>query len=123
LLALLCLAGIPEAYLLVWWLPALTGYQVVLRLRSIAEHACVPDPSDPLRRTRTTLAPAWLRFFLAPHHVNYHLEHHLFMTVPHYNLPRAHRLLRELGVLDRAEVAPSYARVLRVATNAQVAPG
>ena len=114
----LTLAGRPEAYLLIWWLPAWTGYSVVLRLRSIAEHACVADPRDPLRQTRTTLAPGWLRFLLAPHHVNYHLEHHLFMTVPHYNLPKAHRLLRDAGVLARAEVAPSYAHVLRQATSA-----
>ena len=36
--------------------------------------------------------------------MNDHLEHHLFMTVPHYNLPKAHRMLREAGVLERAEV-------------------
>jgi fatty acid desaturase len=117
LLAGLTAAGAPEAYLWIWWLPALTGYSAVLRLRSIAEHACVTDPADPLRQTRTTLAPFWLRFFLAPHHVNYHLEHHLFMTVPHYHLPRAHRLLRASGVLERAEVAPSYLAVLRAATS------
>jgi len=118
LLGGLTLARIPEAYLLIWWLPAWTGYSVLLRIRSIAEHACVADPSDPLRQTRTTLAPGWLRFFLAPHHVNYHLEHHLFMTMPHYNLPEAHRVLADSGVLGRAEVAPSYVQVLRRATSA-----
>lgn len=117
LLGALAAAGIPAAYLLVWWLPAWTGYSVVLRLRSIAEHSCVSDPRDPLRQTRTTLAPGWLRFFIAPHHVNFHLEHHLFMTVPHYNLPRAHRLLREAGRLEGAEVAPGYLAVLRLATG------
>ncbi|MDD9941661.1 MAG: fatty acid desaturase family protein [Myxococcales bacterium] len=117
MLGALLLVGIPEAYLFIWWLPALTGFSLVLRLRSIAEHACVRDPNDPLLQTRTTLAPGWVRFLLAPHHVNYHLEHHLFMTVPHYNLPRAHRLLRERGVLERAEVASSYLQVLRRATS------
>jgi fatty acid desaturase len=124
LLGALVLAGRPEAYLLVWWLPAWTGYSVVLRIRSIAEHACVSDPRDPLRQTRTTLAPAWLRFFVAPHHVNYHLEHHLFMTVPHYKLPRAHRALAAAGVLAQAEVAPNYREVLRRAASApDLAPG
>lgn len=118
MLAALSLAGIPEAYLWIWWLPFLTGYSVVLRLRSIAEHACVRDEADPLLNTRTTLAPAWLRFLIAPHHVNYHLEHHLLMTVPHYNLPKAHRILAETGVLARAEVASSYAEVLSRATSA-----
>ena len=117
LLGGLALAGRPEAYLLIFWLPAFTGYSVVLRIRSIAEHACVSDASDPLRQTRTTLAPAWLRFFVAPHHVNYHLEHHLFMTTPHYNLPQAHRWLRDAGVLEKAEVAKSYLHVLRLAVS------
>lgn len=116
-LAALGAAGHPEAFFLLWWLPALTGYSLVLRIRSIAEHAVVSDPNDPLRQTRTTLAPFWLRFFIAPHNVNYHLEHHLYMFVPHYNLPKAHRLLREAGVLDRAEVAKSYLEVLRRATS------
>lgn len=117
LFAALALAGHPEAFLMLWVLPALTGYSLVLRLRSIAEHAVVSDPEDELRQTRTTLAPFWLRFFLAPHNVNYHLEHHLFMFVPHYNLPKAHRRLRELGVLERAEIATSYWDVLRRATG------
>jgi fatty acid desaturase len=118
LLAGVTVAGHPEAFLLLWWLPALTGYSLVLRLRSIAEHAVVSDPDDELRQTRTTLAPFWLRFLIAPHHVNYHLEHHLFMFVPHYRLPRAHRWLADTGVLERAEIAKSYWEVLRKATGA-----
>ena len=118
LLVALALAGHPEAFFLLWWLPALTGYSLVLRLRSIAEHAAVGDPTDELRQTRTTLVPFWLAFFIAPHHVNYHLEHHLFMFIPHYRLARAHRLLGEAGVLERAEVAPGYLEVLRRATSA-----
>ena len=51
LLAALTFAGIPEAYLLIWWLPSWTGYSVVLRLRSIAEHERV-DQQKPALRTR-----------------------------------------------------------------------
>lgn len=122
LLGALTLAGRPDAYLLIWWLPALTGYSVVLRIRSIAEHSCVTDRTDPLRQTRTTLAPAWLRFLIAPHNVNYHLEHHLFMTVPHSNLQKAHRWLREAGALEGAEIAPSYRHVLKLAMSGQRRP-
>ena len=39
------------------------------------------------------------------------------MTVPHYNLPRMHRLLRERGVLDDACVAHGYLGVLRRAAS------
>lgn len=117
-LAGFCAFGHPEGFLLLWWLPALTGYSVVLRLRSIAEHAAITDPANELLQTRTTLAPFWLRFLMAPHHVNYHLEHHLFMFVPHYHLPRAHRMLAQAGVLARAEVAASYWQVLKRASSA-----
>jgi fatty acid desaturase len=118
LFAGLAAAGHPEAFFLLWWLPALTGYSLVLRLRSIAEHAVVSDPADELRQTRSTLAPFWLRFLIAPHNVNLHLEHHLFMFVPHYHLAKAHRMLRAAGVLERAEIAKSYWEVLRKATSA-----
>lgn len=96
--------GRVEAYALLWWVPHLTGYSLVLRLRSIAEHAAVSDPTQELTQTRTTLAPWYQRFLVAPHHVNYHLEHHLFQFIPHYNLPRAHRLLAARGALDDAEI-------------------
>ena len=58
------------------------------------------DRDDPLRNTRTTHA-SWLeRLFIAPNRVNYHLEHHLLMTVPYFRLPRLHRLLREADLGD-----------------------
>jgi len=105
----------PLLYLL-WVAAWLTTFQLVTRIRAIAEHAMAPDPSDPLRNTRTTLVRLWERVLIAPNGVNYHLEHHLLMTVPHYNLPRLHRLLRDRGVLDGAWIAHSYFGVLRNAS-------
>ncbi len=117
LLAALALLGHPVLYFL--WVGAwLTTYSLAMRLRSIAEHGMVPDPADPLRNTRTTLARWWERLLLAPNRVNYHLEHHLVMTVPHYNLPRMHRLLRTRGVLRDACVTPGYLDVVRLAASA-----
>lgn len=96
-------------YLALWTLPLLTTLQPILRLRAICEHGAVDDLASPLtaartNRTRGTLAN-WLgRFFLFPHHVNYHLEHHLYPAVPHYHLPSLHRLLDQKGALGQAEV-------------------
>ena len=113
---LLALAGNPLLYLL--WVGAwFTTYSLVMRIRSIAEHAMVPDITDELKNTRTTLASWWERLLLAPNRVNFHLEHHLLMTVPHYHLPRLHRLLRERGVLEGACVTRGYASVLAVASS------
>jgi len=52
----------------------------------VAEHGMVPDRFDAVRNTRTTLVGPLQRLFLAPNRVNYHLEHHLLMRVPHYRL-------------------------------------
>ncbi len=122
LLGILAVAGHAALYGL--WIGAwLTTHHMVLRLRSIAEHALVPDPTDPLRNTRTTLARWWERLLIAPNYVNYHLEHHLIMTVPHYNLSRMHRLLRERGVLDGACVANGYLGVFKRAASKPAAVG
>jgi fatty acid desaturase len=77
----------------------------------------VPDPADPLLNTRTTRITWWERILLAPNHVNYHLEHHLLMTVPHYNLPRMHDLLKQRGALDHALIAHGYFGILRNAAS------
>jgi fatty acid desaturase len=116
LLGLLTLAGHPALYLL--WIGAwLTTYSLVMRIRSIAEHAMIPDPADEMNNTRTTVARWWERLLIAPNRVNFHLEHHLLPTVPHYNLPRMHRLLRERGVLERACVTTGYRQVLALAAS------
>lgn len=122
LLGLLTLAGYPALYLL-WPAAFMTTNAFVTRIRSIAEHAMSPDISHPLKNTRTTLARWWERLLLAPNRVNYHLEHHLMMTAPHYNLPRLHRLLRARGMLDDAEVAYGYPQViLNAASKPAAAP-
>jgi fatty acid desaturase len=114
LFAFLWSIGQPLLYLL--WLGAwLTTNKLVARIRSIAEHAVVPDPSDPIGQTRTVLAGPFERLFIAPNRVQFHLEHHLLMTVPHYNLPKFHTMLRERGLLEGACVAPGYAQVLSLA--------
>ena len=108
--------GYPLMYLL-WFGAWMTTNNLVARIRSIAEHAVVPDPSQPIGQTRTVRA-SWLeRLLIAPNCVQYHLEHHLVMTVPHYNLPRFHAMMRERGLLEGACVADSYAQVLRVAVT------
>ncbi|HYF18976.1 MAG TPA: fatty acid desaturase family protein [Ramlibacter sp.] len=96
-------------YAVLWVLPLVTVLQPILRLRAIAEHGAVTDLGSPLTAARTnrTWGSAANRLagaLLFPHHVNYHLEHHLYPAVPHYHLPALHRLLRQKGALDDAEV-------------------
>jgi len=116
LLGVLTLLGHPALYLL--WIGAwFTTYSLAMRIRAIAEHAMIPDPGSDLRNTRTTVASWWERLLIAPNYVNFHLEHHLLMTVPHYQLPRLHRVLRDRRVLDEACVTRGYRSVLALAAS------
>ncbi|MBY0399157.1 fatty acid desaturase family protein [Myxococcota bacterium] len=118
------IAAVPIAFghpgvALLWPVALLTTYRLALRIRSIAEHAMAGPAADPLRNTRTTLVRWWERLLFAPDFVNYHLEHHLLMTVPHYRLPRLHAILRDRGLLEGALVTEGgYREVLRRATSA-----
>lgn len=105
-------------YPLLWLLPLATWYQLISRIRNIAEHAVVPDNDDPLCNTRTTHANPMIRLLLAPYWVNFHLEHHLFMFVPCWRLPAAHRFLLAGSGGRRMELKPGYLAVLRAATTA-----
>lgn len=116
LLGLLAASGHAALYLL-WVAAWFTTYSLVMRIRSIAEHAMVPDVADEMKNTRTTLARWWERLLIAPNRVNFHLEHHLLMTVPHYNLPRLHRMLRARGVLEDACLTEGYWGVLALAAS------
>ena len=99
-------SGYLVQYLVLWVLPLITVVQAILRLRAIAEHGATTDFSSPLTAARTNLGPVWLRWCIFPHNVNYHVEHHLYASVPQYNLPRLHAEMKRHGILDEAEVMP-----------------
>jgi fatty acid desaturase len=112
-LAAFAAGGYLVEYLVLWVLPLVTVVQALLRLRAIAEHGATTDFSSPLTAARTNLVPAWLGWLLFPHNVNYHIEHHLYASVPQYNLPALHRELSQRGLLQNAEVVPFLSVTLR----------
>ena len=117
LFAVLAWVGYWWLYPVLWLVPLFTIYQLLTRIRNIAEHAMVPDNEDDFRNARTTLA-SWLeRAVLAPYWVNYHVEHHVLMFVPCYRLPAARAALLAKGYGDRIETQKGYAAVLRLATS------
>lgn len=94
-------AGWLHLYLLFWLLPMVTVFTATFRFRAMTEHHGIDeagesrycrDAPDVLRTTRSIggwIGPA----LFAPHGINYHLEHHLFPSVPFYNLPQLSRML------------------------------
>src|SRR6201996_1970551 len=116
LFGLFWLAGAGVWFVGVWIVAMATWLSLVTRIRNIAEHACTSTGADPFSHARTTLANPLERLLIAPYWVNYHAEHHLFMYLPCYRLPEAHRLLAENGFAERMEVKPGYLDVMRLAT-------
>lgn len=95
-----------------WLLPYLTWYQLVLRIRNIAEHGATERSDNPLQNVRTTLAGPLERLLVAPYWVNYHLEHHMVMHVPCWRLKRMHEMLMAKGLAGQMRVAPGYGAAL-----------
>lgn len=116
------LTGLGHSELFLLWVAAWLGpYSLSMRVRSIAEHGMTPQTRDPFHNTRTVRASLLERLLFAPNRVNFHLEHHLAMTVPHAQLPRMHRMLRERGLLEGAAVVEGYPSVLVEAARSQTA--
>lgn len=102
-------SGHPKLYLL-WPLAYITPFPLFIRIRAMAEHAGLETSHSALSNTRTTRADWLARAFVAPIHVNYHIEHHLMASVPHQKLAKMHQMLRERQYVD---APPSYLDVIR----------
>ena len=121
--AVLTAIGGSTLYLLVWVLPWATWFQLVTRIRDLAEHGLVRDAADPLRNTRTIDAGPLARAFIAPYGVSYHLEHHLLVFVPCWKLREVRALLMAKGLGGRMERAAGYVEVLARVTGGIIPSG
>ncbi len=99
---------------LMWPVAYLTSYMLIARVRHVAEHGGVPDlfDLDPRQNTRTTYVRAWERLFVAPFHLNYHLEHYFHAGVPCYHLEEFHQFLKAKGAYDAMEFPRGYDALL-----------
>ncbi|MBL8581008.1 MAG: fatty acid desaturase family protein [Rhizobiaceae bacterium] len=91
----LTLTGTWLGFLLYWIIPYFSALLMLLYIRSVAEHFGGMDYEHELTSSRTIYPHRWEKIFLAPHNVNYHLDHHLYPSVPFYNLPKLHALLMD----------------------------
>jgi fatty acid desaturase len=96
--ALMCVSltafGVWTKYLLYWLLPAFWLLPAILRNRSLAEHFGLRW-SHELNSSRNVIPNFIERIFLCPWGVNFHLNHHLFPSVPFYNLRKLENTLLE----------------------------
>jgi fatty acid desaturase len=88
-------------FLIFWIVPYMSTFFMYQYIRSVAEHFGELAYDHDLSSSRSIRANLLERFFLAPHQVGYHLEHHLYPGVPFYRLPELHDLLMTDPVFRR----------------------
>jgi fatty acid desaturase len=79
-----------EYALLFYWCPLLISHPMLFGI-GLPEHYGCAQSSDPKCNTRSTSSNFLLRW--TNWYANYHAEHHLYPSVPSYNLPRLHLLI------------------------------
>ena len=116
------LTGLFYGYALLWVGPLFTVAVFLNRSRILVEHGLpLLRGVPPCRRgipTVDVVVPWWQAAIFSPFSFNYHCCHHLYMTVPHHNLPQLRQLLRDFAVPDYYEEESSYFACIRKAMRA-----
>ncbi len=108
LVGLLWITGAWLQFLIFWIIPGYTFLAMFTRMRSVAEHLMLENEHE-LNRTRHVDGTWFERATIAPLYINYHIAHHLFPSVPFYNLPKLHeRLMEEEEFRMKAKLVPTY---------------
>jgi fatty acid desaturase len=79
------------AWLLYWAVPAVFVLPAIVNVVFLSEHVSTFGTTE-FERSRNKLG-FLQRVLLHPHGDGFHMLHHLYPSIPHHRLPRAHRLL------------------------------
>lgn len=113
------------SYVLLWLVPLFSVAIMCFRIRTASEHSALGPPEDRYTRelpdtlatTRTTVGGPIGKFLFAPHNMAYHIEHHLYPSVPVFRLKKLHHtLLQNPEYAARARVAHGYPALFRELT-------
>ncbi len=103
------------AYPVLWLFPVYAFAFLGDNLRSFAEHSH-PESDDAADEHRliTYISNPIERMFISPMNMNFHAVHHLWVSIPYYNLPAADREIRSMPEANSLEWRGSYlAYILR----------
>ena len=105
------------AWAVVWLLPWASVWQVINRLRAIAEHAGMAPGADRRHNTHV-VRQRWLASqILVPFHSGHHLAHHVDTSVPWTNLPTLQAELEGSGWVTPEITHRSYGSLWRYLTT------
>jgi fatty acid desaturase len=78
---------------ILWVAPLLTTFSFFMLLRDVYQHTNADDGR--LTHSRVFYTDPFTRWAVFVYGQDMHIPHHLFPAIPHYRLPRLHRLLKE----------------------------
>ena len=97
---------LPFIWLLNGWLIPMIFVHFMMNIRGMSQHLMLEDYHDPYKGARTIKAHPLVDFFLC--NENYHIEHHLYPSVPWYNLKKVHELIKEKLVENNSTIIFSF---------------
>ena len=108
ILSLIIYFGFFKLFILYYIVPAFMWAPLLTRIRSIAEHFGVEN-DNVYDKSRTMYPNIIDKLFLgASWNINYHLDHHLYPSVPSYRLKKLHNKIKDL---------PEYRARAHITTN------
>ena len=105
-------------FLIYWLIPRILG-EPFLRLVRMVEHTGKDETADMIHNTRTSFPSVFLKFLYW--NMPYHIEHHLYSSVPFYNLPKFHKLIKNVCEKNERGVFHNYAKFI-IMQSAVIAP-
>ncbi|MGZ4714539.1 MAG: fatty acid desaturase [Acidimicrobiia bacterium] len=113
ILGVCAITGHPWVYFILWFLPHLTVWRLMNRLRGIAEHGGLKQSAD-RRETTHSVRQHWpARLTIVPYFTGWHLAHHVDSGIPMRNLPRLHEELVRSGYVQPELEYRSYPALWR----------
>ncbi len=90
-----------KGLILYWLIPLVTFFTLFMYLRSVMEHHGKMEYDHNYTHSRNTDANFIEKFIFAPHNGGYHLDHHLYPSVPFYNLPKLRTILMKKEIYSK----------------------
>jgi fatty acid desaturase len=105
------------AWLAMWFLPYMTVWRVINRLRAIAEHGGMVSSKDERLTTHHVHQSRLARFWMVPYNTGWHIAHHVDAGIPWRSLPRFHQELVAAGYITPGLEYPSYRALWRALSS------
>ncbi len=96
IVAVCCYAHVMNLLILLWFVPLMTTSAVFGWFNELSEHYPLsPEKKLDLELSRNRFSHWFEHFLFNTHNEHFHLIHHLYPTIPFWNLSKAHSILLE----------------------------